>query len=74
MERRITTISLDARVFDQERLQLNSATVQAFAGLKSRPFSFVLLGTLAKELLSHLAKAAAEALQTAKKATGQALF
>ena len=34
----------------------------------------MLLGTVAKEVLSHLAKAAAEALQTAKKATGQALF
>ena len=48
--------------------------MQAFAGLTNRPFSFVLLGTVAKEVLSHLAKAAAEALQTTKKATGQALF
>lgn len=73
-EGRITAISVDTSIFDQKHLQLNSATMQAFAGLKDRPFSFVLSGTVAKEVLAHLEKAAAEALQSAKKAIGQALF
>ena len=71
---RITAISVDTCIFVQKRLQLNSVTMQAFAGLKKRPFGFLLSGTVAKEVLAHLEKAAAEALQSAKKAIGQALF
>jgi hypothetical protein len=73
-EGQISAISIDTSIFDQKRLQLNSATMQAFAGLKKRPFSFLLSGTVAKEVLVHLEKAAADALQSAKKAIGQALF
>jgi hypothetical protein len=73
-EGRISAISVDTSIFDQKRLQLNSATMQALAGLKNRPFNFVLSGTVAKEVLAHLEKAAAEALQAAKKAIEKALF
>ena len=61
-EIRIATISFDKKVFEQKRLQLNSATIQAFARLRSRPFSFVLSATVAKEVLAQLEKAAAETL------------
>jgi PIN domain len=74
VEGRVSAISVDTSIFDQKRLQLNSATMQALAGLKDRPFDFVLSGTVAKEVLAHLEKAAAEALQSAKKAIGKALF
>ncbi|MCK0137833.1 PIN domain-containing protein [Aliiroseovarius sp. F47248L] len=73
-ESRITAISVDTSIFDQKRLQLNSASMQALAGLKDRPFDFLLSGTVAKEVLTHLEKAAAEALQSAKKSIGKALF
>lgn len=73
-EGRISAISVDTSIFDQKRLQLNSATMQALAGLKDRPFNFVLSGTVAKEVLKHLEQAADEALQSAKKAIGHALF
>ena len=74
VDSRISAISVDTSIFDQKRLQLNSATMQALAGLKDRPFNFVLSGTVAKEVLAHLEKAAVEALQSAKKAIGNALF
>ena len=70
----ITAITVDTSIFDQKRLQLNSATMQSLAALKDKPFSFLLSGTVAKEVLSHLEKAALEALQAAKKTIGQALF
>ena len=73
-ESRITAISVDTSIFDQKRLQLNSASMQALAGLKDRPFDFLLSGTVAKEVLTNLEKAAAEALQSAKKSIGKALF
>ncbi len=73
-EGRITAISIDTSIFDQKRLQLNSATMQALAGLKDHPFIFLLSKTVAKEVLAHLERAAVEALQSAKKAIGQALF
>ena len=71
---RISAISIDTSIFDQKGLQLNSATMQALAGLKDRPFDYVLSGTVAKEVLAHLEKAAVEALQSARKAIGYALF
>ena len=71
---RITAVTVDTSIFDQKRLQLNSATMQSFSALKGKPFSFVLSSTVAKEVLSHLEKAANEALTTAKKGIGQALF
>ena len=73
-EGRITAISIDTNIFDKKGLQLNSAILQAFAGLQDRRFSFVLSGTVAKEVLAHLEKAAADALKSAKKAIGQAIF
>lgn len=71
---RIAAISVDTNIFDQKRLQLNSASMQALARLKERPFRFILSGTVAKEVVTHLTKAAADALQTARKSIGQALF
>lgn len=73
-EEKITAITVDTSIFDQKRLQLNSATMQALASLKHRPFNFVLSDTVAKEVLTHLEKAVSEALQSAKKSIGQALF
>lgn len=71
---RIAAISVDTNIFDQKRLQLNSASLQALAHLKERPFRFIMSGTVAKEVLKHLNNAAADALHTAKKSIGQALF
>lgn len=71
---RITAITVDTSIFDQKRLQLNSAVMQSFAALKGKPFSYILSGTVAKEVLAHLEKAATDALLSAKKSIGHALF
>lgn len=73
-EGRITALSVDTNIFDQKRLQLNSASMQALARLKERPFRFILAGTVAREVVAHLTKVAEDALQTAKKSIGNALF
>ena len=73
-ENRITAISVDTNIFDQKRLQLNSGSMKALAGLKDRPFRFLMSDTVAKEVIAHLEKAATEALQTAKRSIGKALF
>ncbi len=71
---RVKAISVDTNIFDQKRLQLNSASMQALASLKARPFRFILSGTVAKEVVMHMTKAATNALQEARKSIGQALF
>ena len=70
---RISMITVDTSIFDEKHLQLNSATLQALAGLKSEKFTFVLSGTVYAEVLAHLTKASEDAIRTAKKAIGQAL-
>lgn len=73
-EGRVTALSVDTNIFDQKRLQLNSTSMQALARLKERPFRFILSSTVAKEVVAHLTKAAEDALQTANKSIGRALF
>ena len=73
-QHRITAITVDTSIFDQKGLRLNPGALQALSRLKDRPFDFVLSDTVAKEVLSHLQKAADDALRAAKKAIGQALF
>ena len=73
-ERRITAISVDTNIFDQKRLQLSSASMQALVRLNERMFRFILSGTVAREVVSHLKKAAEDAIKSAKKSIGAALF
>ncbi|WP_306261011.1 PIN domain-containing protein [Pararhizobium sp. IMCC21322] len=70
----ISAISIDTSIFHQKRLQLNSATLQSFAGLTGRPFDFLLSETVAKEVLAHLEKSTSDSLRSTKIAIGKALF
>lgn len=69
----ITVISVDTNIFDEKGLQLNSAVLQAIAGLKDGRFAFILSGTVARELIRHLEAKTQEALRSARKAIGSAL-
>lgn len=70
----INSISVDTSIFDQKRLNLNSAAMQAMARLNPLPFDYVLSCTVAKEVENHLQRAAQEALLEAKKGVGRVLF
>ena len=72
-EGRITAITIDTSIFDEKRLRLNSAVLQALARFKNRRFSFILSGTVSREVLRHLKDAAENGLRSAKKALGDAL-
>lgn len=69
----ISAITVDTNIFDEKGLRFNSATLQAIAALKDRPISFVLSGTVAKEVQNHLEREIEAALRAAKKGIGQAL-
>jgi len=71
---RITSLTVDTNIFDEKRLHLNSKTLQVLASLKDEPISFVLSATVVKEVSAHIEKAVEDALRTAKKGIGQALF
>lgn len=70
----ITGLTLDTSVFDQKRLQFNSATLQALTHLKNRPFEFILSQTVVNEVFAHLKKDIENALQEARKSIGKALY
>ncbi len=70
----ISALTIDTNIFDEKGLQLSAAPLATVAILNSRPFDFLLSGTVAKEILSHLEKRAEDALRTARKAIGEALF
>lgn len=70
----ISALTIDTNIFDEKGLQLGAAPLATVAILKNRPFDFLLSGTVAKEILGHLEKSAEEALRTARKAIGDALF
>ncbi|AQS48735.1 hypothetical protein BMG03_13730 [Thioclava nitratireducens] len=69
----ISAISVDTSIFDEKQLQLDSATMQALATFKGKPFQFVLSSTVESEVLAHLLKATEEALQAARRGVGKAL-
>lgn len=71
---KIGALTLDTSIFDEKKLQLTSNPLQAIAGLKGKPVSFVLSGTVAQEVRGHIEAAAREALQAARKEIGKALF
>jgi predicted phage terminase large subunit-like protein len=70
-DERIAAITVDTNIFDEKGLQLNSPTLQALASLKSKPFAFILSGTVAKEIRAHIEQAIDSALRAAKKEIGQ---
>lgn len=70
----ISALTIDTNIFDEKGLQLSAAPLATVAILNSRPFDFLLSGTVAKEILGHLEKRAEDALRTARKAIGEALF
>ena len=69
----ISALTVDTNIFDEKGLQLGAAPLATVATLKNRPFSFLLSGTVAKEILGHIEKKADEALRGARKAIGEAL-
>lgn len=73
-EGRISALSIDTSIFDQKRLQLNSTSMKSLLNLKARPFRFILTDTVSKEVVSHLTRAAEEALQQARRSIGKALY
>lgn len=70
----INAISVDTNIFDQKRLNLNSAAMQAIARLKPLSFDYILSSTVAEEVKNHLQRATQEALQKTKKCVGKAIF
>lgn len=70
----ITAISVDTSIFDEKRLNLNSAVMQATARLKPLSFDYLLSSIVAKEVENHLENAAQDSLRNAKKAVGKVLF
>lgn len=73
-DERITAITVDTNIFDEKGLQLNSPVLQVLASLRGRPFSFILSGTVAKEIHGHIERAIESALRAAKREIGQALY
>ncbi|MEI8714778.1 PIN domain-containing protein [Mesorhizobium sp. ISC11] len=73
-EGRITALSIDTNIFDEKGLRLSSPPLLAVSGLKDRHFSFILPGTVAKEVIDHLEREADAALRSAKKGIGEALY
>lgn len=71
---KISAITIDTSIFDQKQLRLNSVALRSLYGLKERPFSFILSDTVRREVSKHLEKAAEDALRSAKKGIGDALF
>ena len=71
---KIGALTLDTSIFDEKKLQLTSNPLQAIAGLKGKPVSFILSGTVAQEVRDHVEAAAREALQGARREIGKALF
>ena len=71
---RINAISVDTSIFDQKRLNLDSAVMQAMAGLRALSIDFIMSGLVAKEVKNHLQRSAQDALQQAKKSIGKVLF
>ena len=69
----ITALTIDTSIFDEKRLILNSATLQALARLNGRGFHFVLANTVGEEVIGHLKTAALQAFRSARKGIGQAL-
>lgn len=69
----ISALTVDTNIFDEKGLQLGAAPLATVAALKKRPFSFLLSGTVAKEILGHIEKKADESLRSARKAIGEAL-
>lgn len=70
----ISALTIDTNIFDEKGLQLAAAPLATVAMLKNRKFDFLLAGTVAKEILGHLEKCAEDALRSARKAIGEALF
>lgn len=70
----ISGLTIDTNIFDEKGLQLSASPLATVAILNNRPFDFVLSGTVAKEILSHLQKKAEDAFRTARKAIGEALY
>ena len=70
----ISGLTIDTNIFDEKGLQLSSAPLATVAILNNRPFDFILSGTVAKEILSHLEKRAEDAFRTTRKAIGDALY
>lgn len=73
-EGRITALSIDTNIFDEKGLRLSSPPLLAVSGLKDRHFSFILPGTVAKEVIDHIEREADAALRSAKKGIGEALY
>lgn len=72
-DERISAITVDTNIFDEKGLQLNSPVLQAIAGIKDKPFEFLLSGTVAKEIDAHLVKETEAALRSVSRAVGQAV-
>jgi hypothetical protein len=72
--KRIKALTIDTSIFDQKRLQLDSAPLRALSGLTEQSFSFILSNTVMKEAVGHLEKMIEEAIRSAKKGIGEALF
>lgn len=70
----ISALTIDTNIFDEKGLQLSAAPLATVAILNNRSFDFLLSGTVAKEILGHLEKRAEDALRTARKAIGEALY
>jgi len=70
---RIAALTVDTSTFDEKRLQLQSAALQALARLNGRGFLFVLTSTVRSEVVRHLEEAASQSFRSAKKGIGQAI-
>lgn len=72
-EGKLKAITVDTNIFDEKGLQLSSPALQAISGLRHKPFPFMLSGTVAKEIRSHLVKETEDAARVAKREIGKAL-
>lgn len=72
-EEKVSAITVDTNIFDAKGLKLNSPALQAIAGIKDKPFDFLLSGTVAREIQAHLLKETDGALRAVGRSIGQAL-
>ncbi len=69
----ISAMTVDTNIFDEKKMHFNSSPLRQIRTLGNRRFRFILSGTVADEVRSHLVKSIDDALRGARKAVGKAL-